>query len=89
MSPLWTSAEIAAATDGVANAHFECTGVAFDSREIGPGALRRLGPVSGVKAGSDAPLLSAAGSRAVVAWVTAVDRRTTLRGPLMLAEWHR
>lgn len=39
MSPLWTSAEIAAATDGVANAHFECTGVAFDSREIGPGDL--------------------------------------------------
>jgi UDP-N-acetylmuramoyl-tripeptide--D-alanyl-D-alanine ligase len=28
-----------AATGGTANADFECTGVAFDSREIGPGDL--------------------------------------------------
>ena len=39
MSPLWTSAEIATATVGSANADFECNGVAFDSREIGPGDL--------------------------------------------------
>jgi UDP-N-acetylmuramoyl-tripeptide--D-alanyl-D-alanine ligase len=39
MSPLWTSAEIAAATGGQANVDFECNGVAFDSREIGPGDL--------------------------------------------------
>lgn len=39
MSPLWTSAEIAAATGGQASADFECNGVAFDSREIGPGDL--------------------------------------------------
>ena len=30
MSPLWTSAEIVAATGGTANADFECNGVAFD-----------------------------------------------------------
>jgi UDP-N-acetylmuramoyl-tripeptide--D-alanyl-D-alanine ligase len=37
--PLWTSDEIVAATGGKANAQFECDGVAFDSREIGPGDL--------------------------------------------------
>ena len=37
--PLWTSAEIAAATGGVASAEFDVTGVAFDSREVGPGDL--------------------------------------------------
>ena len=37
--PLWTSAEIALATGGVASAPFEATGVAFDSREVGPGDL--------------------------------------------------
>ncbi|MHA6722312.1 UDP-N-acetylmuramoyl-tripeptide--D-alanyl-D-alanine ligase [Sphingomonas sp. RS2018] len=36
---LWTSAEIAAATGGVANAQFAATGVTFDSREVGPGDL--------------------------------------------------
>ncbi|TPG38980.1 UDP-N-acetylmuramoyl-tripeptide--D-alanyl-D-alanine ligase [Sphingomonas koreensis] len=36
---LWTSAEIAAATGGKASADFACDGVAFDSREIGPGDL--------------------------------------------------
>ena len=39
MSPLWTSSEIAAATGGVASGDFEAKGVAFDSREIGPGDL--------------------------------------------------
>lgn len=39
MSPLWTSAEIAAATGGAATGEFVCNGVAFDSREIGPGDL--------------------------------------------------
>lgn len=39
MSPLWTSAEIVAATGGTASSDFECNGVAFDSREIGPGDL--------------------------------------------------
>ena len=39
MSPLWTSAEIATATGGSASSDFECNGVAFDSREIGPGDL--------------------------------------------------
>lgn len=39
MNPLWTSAEIAVATGGSANADFECNGVAFDSREIGPDDL--------------------------------------------------
>jgi UDP-N-acetylmuramoyl-tripeptide--D-alanyl-D-alanine ligase len=37
--PLWTSAEIAAATGGTANAAFEVNGVTFDSREVGPGDL--------------------------------------------------
>ncbi|MGQ0590353.1 MAG: UDP-N-acetylmuramoyl-tripeptide--D-alanyl-D-alanine ligase [Sphingosinicella sp.] len=36
---LWTSHEIAEATAGVASADFAVTGVAFDSREIGPGDL--------------------------------------------------
>ena len=39
MSALWASAEIAAATGGTPSAPFEATGVAFDSREIGPGDL--------------------------------------------------
>ncbi|HVF93208.1 MAG TPA: UDP-N-acetylmuramoyl-tripeptide--D-alanyl-D-alanine ligase [Sphingomonas sp.] len=37
--PLWTSAEIAAATGGTASADFAVTGVAFDSREVGTGDL--------------------------------------------------
>ena len=36
---LWTSAEIAAATGGTATADFSVEGVAFDSREVGPGDL--------------------------------------------------
>ncbi|HEX8641725.1 MAG TPA: Mur ligase family protein, partial [Allosphingosinicella sp.] len=36
---LWTAAEIAAATGGTADGNFDVTGVAFDSREIGPGDL--------------------------------------------------
>jgi UDP-N-acetylmuramoyl-tripeptide--D-alanyl-D-alanine ligase len=36
---LWTSAEIADATGGVASAPFEVTGVTFDSREVQPGDL--------------------------------------------------
>jgi UDP-N-acetylmuramoyl-tripeptide--D-alanyl-D-alanine ligase len=39
MTPLWTSAEIAAATGGTASADFDITGVAFDSREVGRGDL--------------------------------------------------
>lgn len=39
MSRLWTSAEIAAATHGEASGDFAVGGVAFDSREIGPGDL--------------------------------------------------
>ncbi|WP_420142868.1 UDP-N-acetylmuramoyl-tripeptide--D-alanyl-D-alanine ligase, partial [Sphingomonas sp.] len=39
MAPLWTSAEIAAATGGAAAAPFAAGGVAFDSREVGPGDL--------------------------------------------------
>ncbi len=39
MSRLWTSAEIAAATHGQASGDFAVGGVAFDSREIGPGDL--------------------------------------------------
>ncbi len=38
-APLWTSAEIAAATGGTASADFVATGVTFDSREVGPGDL--------------------------------------------------
>lgn len=38
-APLWTSAEIAAATGGTASGGFAADGVAFDSREVGPGAL--------------------------------------------------
>ena len=37
--PLWTSAEIAVATGGIASADFAVTGVAFDSREVGRGDL--------------------------------------------------
>ena len=36
---LWTSAEIASATQGTACADFAAAGVAFDSREVGPGDL--------------------------------------------------
>ncbi|MGQ0660164.1 UDP-N-acetylmuramoyl-tripeptide--D-alanyl-D-alanine ligase [Sphingosinicella sp.] len=36
---LWTSEEIATAVGGAAGAGFEVSGVAFDSREIGPGDL--------------------------------------------------
>ena len=36
---LWTSEEIAEATGGTASAPFEVNGVAFDSREVGPGDL--------------------------------------------------
>jgi UDP-N-acetylmuramoyl-tripeptide--D-alanyl-D-alanine ligase len=36
---LWTAAELAAATGGTASADFTATGVAFDSREVGPGDL--------------------------------------------------
>lgn len=39
MTPLWTSAEIAAAAGGTASAPFEVTGVTFDSREVRPGDL--------------------------------------------------
>ena len=39
MTPLWTSAEIEAATGGRASASFEATGVTFDSREVQPGDL--------------------------------------------------
>ena len=39
MAPLWTSAEIEAATGGTASTAFEATGVTFDSREVGPGDL--------------------------------------------------
>jgi UDP-N-acetylmuramoyl-tripeptide--D-alanyl-D-alanine ligase len=39
MTPLWTSRDIAAATSGAASGDFAVTGVAFDSREIGPGDL--------------------------------------------------
>ncbi len=35
MSALWTSAELATATGGVASADFYVSGVAFDSREVG------------------------------------------------------
>ncbi len=38
-APLWTSAEIAEATGGTASADFSVSGVAFDSREVGPGDL--------------------------------------------------
>ncbi|WP_342658548.1 UDP-N-acetylmuramoyl-tripeptide--D-alanyl-D-alanine ligase [Sphingomonas sp. NY01] len=36
---VWTSSDIAAATGGTASAPFETVGVAFDSREVGPGDL--------------------------------------------------
>ena len=39
VNPLWPSAAIAAATGGTAYASFDATGVAFDSREVGPGDL--------------------------------------------------
>ena len=38
-NPLWTSAEIEAATGGRASAPFEASGVTFDSREVGAGDL--------------------------------------------------
>ena len=39
MTPLWTSAEIEAATGGTASAPFDVSGVTFDSREVEPGHL--------------------------------------------------
>ena len=39
MRPLWTATELAAATSGTASTDFAVTGVAFDSREVGPGDL--------------------------------------------------
>ena len=39
MTPLWTSAEVEAATGGTASAPFSVSSVTFDSREAGPGDL--------------------------------------------------
>jgi UDP-N-acetylmuramoyl-tripeptide--D-alanyl-D-alanine ligase len=39
LTPLWTSPDIAAATGGIASGDFVVSGVAFDSREVGPGDL--------------------------------------------------
>ncbi len=39
MSVLWTAQEIASATNGAVHGDFAASGVAFDSREIGPGDL--------------------------------------------------
>ncbi len=39
MSALWTSAEIALVSGGTASSDFDVSGVAFDSREVGPGDL--------------------------------------------------
>jgi len=39
MTPLWSSTEIALATQGRASDHFDVSGVAFDSREVGQGDL--------------------------------------------------
>lgn len=39
MTPLWTSAEIAAATGGTASADFAASGVTFNSREVARGDL--------------------------------------------------
>jgi UDP-N-acetylmuramoyl-tripeptide--D-alanyl-D-alanine ligase len=39
MTPLWTSTEIALAVNGQAFGDFSATGVAFDSREVGPDDL--------------------------------------------------
>jgi UDP-N-acetylmuramoyl-tripeptide--D-alanyl-D-alanine ligase len=39
MIPLWSSTEIALATQGRASDHFDVSGVAFDSREVGAGDL--------------------------------------------------
>jgi UDP-N-acetylmuramoyl-tripeptide--D-alanyl-D-alanine ligase len=39
VTALWTGADIAAATSGVASTTFMAHGVAFDSREVGPGDL--------------------------------------------------
>jgi UDP-N-acetylmuramoyl-tripeptide--D-alanyl-D-alanine ligase len=39
MTALWTSAAIAAAVGGQASGAFDVSGVAFDSREVGPGDL--------------------------------------------------
>ncbi|HWI87533.1 MAG TPA: UDP-N-acetylmuramoyl-tripeptide--D-alanyl-D-alanine ligase [Sphingomonas sp.] len=39
MTALWSSTEIAVATRGTASDHFDVSGVAFDSREVGPGDL--------------------------------------------------
>jgi UDP-N-acetylmuramoyl-tripeptide--D-alanyl-D-alanine ligase len=39
MTPLWTAFDIAAAVDGDVQGAFNASGVAFDSREVGPGDL--------------------------------------------------
>ncbi len=39
MSALWTSADVATAVGGSAHGDFTASGVAFDSREVGPGDL--------------------------------------------------
>ena len=39
MTPLWTHAELLAATGGKETGNFDAEGVAFDSREIGKGDL--------------------------------------------------
>ena len=39
MTALWTADALATATGGTANGAFEANGVAFDSREVGPGDL--------------------------------------------------
>ncbi len=39
MTPLWTASAVAKATGGTRHGDFAVTGVAFDSREVGPGNL--------------------------------------------------
>ena len=64
--PLWTSAEIAAATGGEAHGAFAATGVTFDSREVGPGDL--FVALAGARDGHDfAAAAAAAGAAGVLA----------------------
>ncbi len=59
--PLWTSAEISAATGGAAHGTFSAVGVTFDSREVSPGDLFVALP--GVRDGHDfVPAAMAAGA---------------------------
>jgi len=76
MSGLWTAFDIAEATDGEVHGCFSVNGVAFDSREVGPGDL--FIAIRGDR--FDGADFAAAAVEAGAAGVVVERRRAELRG---------